>query len=220
MKRLVISIVLSVLSSISNSQDAAFARQAEKSTNMIDAAIAQARRLQQEHTELQNPLNLAPRKTIDISNIAGQYKEVGIKKLGQDYALLVFVSTSMPREALNRIGHDAARVGAVMVLRGLRGQLGTKQALSQTMPYLEGAARAGASIQIDPRLFKKYDVQQVPAYVLAVSEEECGNDYCDTAALKEVGDVSVEFVLEKWTNEPGHTSLIAQGFLSKLRPAR
>ena len=73
------------------------------------------------------------------------------------YKLFVFVSLSMPDAALKALYQEAQDYGAVLVLRGLEDNSFKKTA--------ETLQRLSISVQIDPELFKRYEVQRVPTFV-------------------------------------------------------
>lgn len=199
-----------------------FDAQLQRGQNSIEAAIAQARAQAAaaagKKDAPQLPGMMQGGAGIDVGSLAEKYKEMGVGKKPAGTTLLIFVSTSMPKQALDQIGRQAAKAGGLMVLRGLRGQLGTKSAMADTMKYLEGAARAGASIQIDPQLFKRHNVQVVPTYVLSSeSGEGCGEDSCEADASAMIGDVTLEYALEQWVQAGGIYASRAQPFLTALR---
>lgn len=77
-------------------------------------------------------------------------------------ALYVFVSLSMPKPALIALNKEAVRLGAALVLRGLKDNSYQKTAL-----YLkEVIEKTGQGFLIHPELFKRYEIHQVPSVVL------------------------------------------------------
>lgn len=80
----------------------------------------------------------------------------------------VFVSFSMPRQLLMETLKDAARLHIPAVLNGLVDNsmpetMGLIGDLSAEVPHLQ--------LQIDPRLYEQFKIQQVPA--LVVKEGKC-----------------------------------------------
>ena len=76
--------------------------------------------------------------------------------------LLIFISFSMPMQSLKQWVSQANKKGAALVVRGLVNNSFKETAL-KVIELLEGT---DGRIQIDPNLFKKYNIQQVPAMVL------------------------------------------------------
>lgn len=73
--------------------------------------------------------------------------------------LLVFVSFSMPMEALKSLGQQVNKAGGKLVFRGLAG--GSFPATSKKMQEL------GVDALIDPTLFESYQIKVCPVFVLS-----------------------------------------------------
>lgn len=79
--------------------------------------------------------------------------------------LYVFVSLSMPKPALLALNKEAVRVGAQIVLKGLK-----DNSYQKTASYLqEIIAKTGQGFLIHPELFKRYQIDQVPSFVLTTN---------------------------------------------------
>lgn len=77
--------------------------------------------------------------------------------------LYVFVSLSMPKLALLSLSLDAARLGATLVLKGLK-----DNSYKATAEYLqEMIHKTGNGFLIHPELFKAYAIDKVPTFVLS-----------------------------------------------------
>jgi conjugal transfer pilus assembly protein TrbC len=100
----------------------------------------------------------------------------------QGEQLIVFVSFSMPDEALKYLYYHVAKEGGRLVIRGL-----LNDSFQQTKAKLE---QLGIGIDIDPPLFEEFNVKRVPTFVF-------GNQ-------KLLGNVSVKYALE--TMGVGHGS--------------
>ena len=70
---------------------------------------------------------------------------------------LIFVSFSMPAETLKSLYREAEANGTTLILRGLK-----EQSFKKTGEYLQNI---GIGVQIDPELFKKYQITKVPAFI-------------------------------------------------------
>ena len=70
---------------------------------------------------------------------------------------LIFVSFSMPKESLKSLYFDSKNQSAILVMRGLK-DLSFKKTASELQALK-------IAIQIDPNLFKEYQVTQVPTIV-------------------------------------------------------
>ena len=70
---------------------------------------------------------------------------------------LIFVSFSMPKESLKSLYFDSKNQSAILVMRGLK-DLSFKKTASELQALK-------IAVQIDPNLFKEYQVTQVPTIV-------------------------------------------------------
>ncbi|OYV01581.1 MAG: type-F conjugative transfer system pilin assembly protein TrbC [Burkholderiales bacterium PBB5] len=152
----------------------------------------------------QAALDLAQQTGPDLSQLAEQYDQLrrGPARDGneaedrQASGMLVFVSLGMPKASLQRLVADAERARATLILRGAR-NLSIKQT---TAAITEVMKEARTAWQIDPSLFKRFEVQAVPTYVLIDPARPvlvaCGQTQCQQAAFSKVsGDVSMAYAL-------------------------
>ena len=77
--------------------------------------------------------------------------------------ILIFTSLSVPAQSWRQWARDAARAGAPLVLRGV-GAGGLPETAKRIGGRLGGAE---AGVAIDPRLFRLFGVDRVPAVVVA-----------------------------------------------------
>jgi conjugal transfer pilus assembly protein TrbC len=130
--------------------------------------------------------------------------------------ILIMVSFSMPKASLARLADQARRGGGVLVLNGLKdGSLpATAQAVHQTF------GKEGAPLQIDPRLFARYAVSAVPAFVLLASNADakaCFSGTCPANGYVKVsGDVSLDYALERIASAEPAWRAPAQSILRRL----
>jgi len=98
----------------------------------------------------------------------------------QAQPLLIFVSLSMPKTTLKALYEEAQTHRAVLVLRGLK-----DNSFKKTTENLQ---QLGIALQIDPLLFKKYQIKTVPTFVWVTETE--------THTL--VGNVSLGYALSQF----------------------
>lgn len=137
----------------------------------------------------------------DLRGLAEQYERVRRGPDGETPAreasgLLVFVSLGMPRASLERLIEEARRVRAVLVLRGVKDRSLTRTAAAVS----ELVGRDGPAWQIDPVLFRRFEVAAVPSFVLIDPARPvpvgCGDVRCQPAAFAKLqGDVSIAHAL-------------------------
>lgn len=162
-----------------------------------------------------------PTGGIDVDQIASRYRDLGKRDKQSDENLLIFVSTSMPMATLVKLGNQAKRAGAVLVLRGVPGGLSLPGAWTRAMAQLKPVASTGARMQINPDLFRLYMVNVVPTFVLTrLDTSQCASDSdgCQ-AQLRAVGDVSLDYVLDKWTDGKGELADQARLRLKQMKGA-
>lgn len=156
------------------------------------------------------PVPLA-REPVDLAAIADGYQqqvEAAAAGLDNGPALYLFVSLSMPEPALRRLIAQAAQARATVLVRGL-----SDGSLRKTAARLQALiGQQQVALQIDPRPFDQFDIQRVPAFVLARTAlpAECASNACrnDAAFVRTSGDVSLDYALAyiqrtapAWTDE-------------------
>lgn len=186
--------------------------------DVFERAMQEAQRLKSQNQPLPKfPINKNSDAVIDPEQIMKQYQSLGkAQKPKED--LIIFISSSMPMSALEKLGNQAKKAGAVLVMRGLVGDL-DKNGWNQTMQYIEPVAKTGASIQIHPDLFKQYNVNVVPTFVLAINGivQGCNDDMCDASSIRAEGDASLDYVLEYWKDKYSEDSKVADVIDTKLK---
>lgn len=111
---------------------------------------------------------------------------------------MVFVSLGMPRASLQSLVLAAERARALLVLRGVRN--GDMQATAAFIQELIGKRQV--AWQIDPSLFKTFNVKVVPTLVLIDPRQpvlrSCGGGQCTDALYASLeGDVTIGWGLER-----------------------
>lgn len=135
---------------------------------------------------------------IDPLELARQYKQIsGESSEDERFNVLVFVSLTMPEEALKRIGEDAKKIGAVVVMRGMK--FGLKPGTwAESLEAIKPLAGTGANVQINPELFKQFGIRAVPTFAVSskpVGDKGCGDGSCSAGIATVVGDVTMEYAL-------------------------
>jgi conjugal transfer pilus assembly protein TrbC len=159
----------------------------------------------------------------DIGQIAESFRSLPISKPASSDRgpeLMVFVSFSIPRPSLERIVAESERTGAVLVLRGLKGNSLTR--MGEEVAQLIGKRQVTAIIH--PPAFTQFKVTQVPALVLANASQatRIGTDGCASPSsfVKVDGDVSQGFALDLIERQAPAWSEVARRFASKLEERR
>lgn len=134
-------------------------------------------------------------------------------------ALRIFVTLDMPRGSLERLTDQAARTGAVLVLRGLKAH-----SMRQTLEAVQSLiGERHVHWTIDPEAFTRYGVLHAPSFVLTFaptpeSQAGCATQCPITSSYTKVaGDVSTAYALESMMRRHPHVTPQATTLLARLR---
>lgn len=149
---------------------------------------------------------------IDVAKIAQQYDQIQPHQADKP-TLMVFVSMSMPEASLKRLGHEAKRDNAVLVLRGIPG--GLAGGWMHGMAAIKPLSATGAHVEINPQLFEKFNINAVPVIALArLDTSSCvsADTTCRETLLMK-GDVDIEYALHQWADGSGPLAVAARQHL-------
>lgn len=107
---------------------------------------------------------------------------------------VIFVSFSLPEAKLQELLAEAEQVGAMVVLRGL-----VNDDLNTTLARISATTKQqGTGLVLDPTLFSRFGVEQVPAFLLPLeSIPPCDVDDCKTPPhVMASGSVSLHYFLD------------------------
>lgn len=126
---------------------------------------------------------------------------------------IIFASLSMTRESLQALSREARKLGAAIVFRGLKDD--------DFIAMRKELAGLGEGFAIDPTLFTRFGVQEVPTFILPVEPlMPCDMDGCPPVRhVKLVGNLGLEGALDFISlnsSEPGAKE-IANAYLKKMR---
>lgn len=162
------------------------------------------------------------RPGLDIEALARQGRTVPgtAPAAGADATTLrIFVTLAMPRASLDLLTEQAARTGAVLVLRGLKAQ-----SMRETFAVVSDLIGSRAvAWTIDPEAFSRFGIDKAPTFVLALTEaaaqEACGAGGCVTPSgfVKVAGDVSLAYALEAMMRRRPETTPRIEPLLKRLR---
>lgn len=157
------------------------------------------------------PLNTPALTPGDVQAFVQQAQE-SVQSLPQtqeeDIAISVAVSLSMPRASLLKLGQDARDAGLTLTFRGVGTEIQNrpdekprtiaqrygKGLIARHMEDFKFLTNVGVNIQIDPVLFARHNITDVPrVMVLPVCRSACERTQ---AILVARGDVSLRYALE------------------------
>lgn len=132
-------------------------------------------------------------------------------------SVYIFISFSMPKESLQQWAAQAKKISAPLVIQGLVDDSFTKT--QQAVSALANEGQGG--VVLDPRLFRQYHIQQVPAVVVVHSNilKPCLlNQSCWNSEVSDVirGDIGLESALQAIADR-GDTAPVAQRLLAAER---
>ena len=136
-------------------------------------------------------------------------------------SVYVFVSFSMPRASLRSLIAQGELAGVPIVLRGL-----VNHSIADTMQavhslYANGERQESGAV-IDPTLFERFDVKQVPTVVVAETPAgACSVETCPTPAhVKIAGDVPLRYSLDRVAIAEPEFRAELRVLMKKLEPER
>ena len=183
-----------------------------------DAQTVQAVALEQMRTIDKASLPRGPAGAVDFDEMIHAASANLKENQGTAPQFEVFVSTSMPEQALKRIIADTSAAGGVVVFRGFPGNSG--KAFIAALSRVVEKDQQFASIGIDPRLFRAFDVTAVPTMVVSSSDfTPCDGLTCKTTPPpfdRIEGNVTVRYALETFAGENGPGALVARTALANL----
>ena len=155
---------------------------------------------------------------------AERHADVFAARLPASAEVLIFTSLSVPAASWRQWARDAARSGAPLVLRGVAGN-----SLPETAKRIgarlgapgSGLGQAQASIAIDPRLFRLFGIERVPAVVVVpggvppCESRGCSNDPAPPHDLV-TGNIGLVAALEAVAAEGDAGRQAARAVLTRL----
>jgi conjugal transfer pilus assembly protein TrbC len=133
--------------------------------------------------------------------------------------LRIFITLEMPRASLQLLTDQAARSGAVLVLRGLKAN-----SMRETLAAVSSLiGERQVAWVIDPEAFARYRIERAPTFLLSLDgrtepEPSCGSDCrTPTAFVSVSGDVSLDHALETLARQRPDAGPRVAPLLKRLR---
>ena len=182
------------------------------------AALAAQAHGQSHANQARRPAAPDPTKAFDFDAMVADAGAMATGQMGEAPRFVAFASTSMPPEALRQMIDDTGRAGGVVVFRGL--PQGSAKALTTALSRIARQGERMDGVGIDPRLFRAFGIEAVPAYVVAGSDFDlCDGFDCRTQVPphdRMSGNVTVAYALETFARGGGPGALIAAQHLAHL----
>lgn len=142
-------------------------------------------------------------------------------RAGEAPQFIAFASLSMPPASLKQMIHDMARAGGIVVFRGFPND--SMKSFSAELTKVANAEDF-ASIGVDPRLFRAFNVQAVPTYVAISSDfDPCAGFHCTTQLPpyeKLTGNVTVQYALDSFVDGNGPGAKVATVAVANMQRGR
>jgi conjugal transfer pilus assembly protein TrbC len=135
-----------------------------------------------------------------------------LKKVSQ---VLVFLSFSMSEQSLHAWLLQCKQSGATPVIRGL-----IHNSFKDTMSAIQSLSKkTGIGMQLDPILFKTFDITAVPAVVYVKDTPQCpANMDCRPVEFDKLyGDVSLDYALENMHGDASLEDPVLKRMILRLR---
>ncbi|PKB25325.1 conjugal transfer pilus assembly protein TrbC [Novosphingobium kunmingense] len=196
---------------------------AEKLANEAKASAASAeahgKRYVSEAAKVRRPAS--PDSTFDFDKILADVGTMTSEGMGQAPRFIAFASTSMPPAALRAMIDDVARAGGVVVFRGL--PQNSAKALTAALAKVAKPGEQLDGVGIDPRLFRAFGIEAVPAYVVTSSDFDLCDGFDCVGPLpphdRMIGNVTAGYALETFARGGGPGALLATQHLARLERA-
>lgn len=165
----------------------------------------------------------------DSSKAKAENKEKS-ERLPADERVYIFVSSSMPMQTIRNYIDSVVKLNDPNIQVVMRGFIGGVSKIGPTISFISAAIKDNAAcnetrekctvkranINIDPLLFRKYEIDKVPAVVYAkgvvVMDPGMSEGKSDNVQIKDFyslfGDASLEYCLSKIASESGSKPLL------------
>jgi conjugal transfer pilus assembly protein TrbC len=155
----------------------------------------------------------------DFEAMVADRSEMAKADMGSAPRFIAFASLSMPKAALQQMLADVSRAGGVVVFRGLT--QGSGRLMTEALGKVLRPGEPSEALGIDPRLFRAFAIEAVPAYVVTASDFDlCDGLDCTSTVppFDQVsGNVSAEFALDTIAEGGGPGARIAAQHRSRLQ---
>jgi type-F conjugative transfer system pilin assembly protein TrbC len=122
--------------------------------------------------------------------------------------LVIFLSASLSPNLWSEYQQEIIKYNARPVIKGF-----IDESMKKTINFINKIENRKAGVEIDPNLFKKFNITKVPTIIL-YDIDQCQNDECTPNFDKITGTVSIKYFLER-VEEEGDLSKRSKEILSK-----
>jgi type-F conjugative transfer system pilin assembly protein TrbC len=163
--------------------------------------ISQAEQAFNDHTK-----NIEAEKGSILEEVINNIKNLDLEeKRAKNKGILIFVSFSMPKSLLWSYQEQARLYGARIVIRGL-----VANDFKKTVQAMDLGDGKIMTLDVNPMLFKDYDITKVPSIIIAGVEES------SQAEDKFIGTISLSYALEE-SSTTGHQKEFSSKILKRIK---
>lgn len=195
------------------------ARERAKSLTADAASSAEGAKANGRTYAGQTPRPAAAGSAFDFDRMVADAGDMAKDSLGEAPRFIAFASLSMPPQSLRQMMDDVAKAGGVVVFRGLT--QGSAKVMTEALGKVLKPGERRDGVGIDPRLFRAFGVDEVPAYVVTASDFDlCSGFDCTTSVPpydRMTGNVTAEFALRTFAEGGGPGARIAAQHLARLQ---
>jgi len=200
-------------------EQAAFTREIAKRGREMTAQAADAARGATNNRYRPDPHHRAGSNGVDLDAMLAAADGAAKPSKAAKPPFIAFASLSMPPASLKQLMLEVGGAGGVVVFRGFPNN-SAKQFLAGVAQVVEkGQGLHG--VGIDPRLFRAFDVDVVPTYIVASSDfQPCDGFHCQTELPpydKLTGNVTPGYALDTIAGGNGPGAAVARVYLAALR---
>lgn len=130
----------------------------------------------------------------------------------KDSHVLIFASFSMPKESLQALSVQAKQIDAPIIMRGL-----VNNSFKETVNKITEFNLQEIGIQIDPLLFKKFNIQKIPAIVVTNNISCPPNQTCLEQFDVLYGNIPLSYALKVIVHRDDFVSSLAEEALHKMQ---
>ncbi len=153
---------------------------------------------QNKDKQIQQYLEMANNAKMQAGTMAEIYKNKidyrDVNKNNSNSTVIVFISFSMPEQSIISTLQNAKKIQSSVVIRGL-----IHNSFKDTFVRMASIVKesGGGGVELNPPVFKKFNIQKVPAVVILPSHDTCQSEkICEESKFDVVyGDIPLSYAL-------------------------